>query len=133
MIPLQGNEGTQQVPLARLSAAAPQDHTKRARAADGSGSLSSAVVARPGSGSLPSAVGTSQGHFPQTFDISGAVVDFDTQFAADLEAEIMHLATRLRDFVTIQAEQQQRMRDLKQQVENQQEQMRKASADAAPC
>ena len=96
MIPLQGNEGTQQVPLATLSAAALQDHTKRARAADGSGSmssavggtslsgggglppavakrgggsLSSAVVARPGSGSLPSAVGTSQGHIPQVYDI----------------------------------------------------------------
>ena len=58
-------------------------------------------------------------------------MDFDTQFAADLEAEIMHPAPRLRDFITIQAEQQQRMADLKQQVESQQEQMRKAAAEAA--
>ena len=97
----------------------------------GGGSLSSAVVARPGSGSLPSAVGTSQGHIPQAYDISGAAVDYDAQFAADLEAEIMHPAPRLRDFITIQAEQQQRMADLKQQVESQQEQMRKAAAEAA--
>ena len=65
------------------------------------------------------------------YDISGAVVDFDAQFAADSEAEIMHPVSRLWDFITIQAEQQQRMADLKQQVENQQEQMRKAAAEAS--
>ena len=43
----------------------------------------------------------------------------------------MHPAPRLRDFIVIQAEQQKRMSDLKQQVEIQQELMRKAAAEAA--
>ena len=157
-VPLQGNEGRQQAQPAVLSAAVLMDHARKARAADGSGSLSSAVVGTSlsggrglppavaqhgggslpsavmscsGGGGLPSAVGTSRGHIPQAFDISGAVVDFDAQFAADLEAEIMHPAPRLRDFITIQAEQQQRMRDLRQQVDNQQDEMSKAVAHAA--
>ena len=68
MIPLQGNEGRQLAQPAVLSAAVLMDHTRKARAADGSGSLSSAVVgtslsggrglppavAQHGGGSLPS-------------------------------------------------------------------------------
>ena len=88
-VPLQGNEGRQQAQPAVLSAAVLMDHTRKARAADGSGSLSSAVVGTSmsggrglppavaqrgggslpsavmsctGGGGLPSAVGTSRGH-----------------------------------------------------------------------
>ena len=67
----------------------------------------------------------------QMYDISGPVVDFDAQFVADLEQEIMHPGPQLRNFVLLQAQQQQRMSDLQQQINSQQDEARSAAGTAA--
>ena len=152
-VPSQGDEGTKQ----GLSASALLDHTKKSRASNGGGSLSSAVggtslsgvrsatptITQRGGGGLSSAVGSTlggggltsaaggrSGHAAREVIGTGTLVDFDASIAAALESEIMHPGPQLVSFLHDQAELHQRIKIFQEQIEFQHTEMRNAAHHA---